>query len=190
VGGGSNYAGLALPFMRERLAEGRKTRFIAAEPEACPSITRGEYRYDFGDTAGTTPLLQMHTLGHSFVPPGIHAGGLRYHGMSPIISKLCAEGNMEAKAFHQTKVFDAAVQFARTEGILPAPEAAHAIQATIDEAVAARESGESRVLLFNLSGHGHFDLGAYEQYLAGKLEDFAYPADKVREAMAGVPAVG
>ena len=190
VGGGSNYAGLALPFMRERLVEGRKTRFIAAEPEACPSITRGEYRYDFGDTAGTTPLLQMHTLGHSFVPPGIHAGGLRYHGMSPIISKLCAEGNMEAKAFHQTKVFDAAVQFARTEGILPAPEAAHAIQATIDEAVAARESGESRVLLFNLSGHGHFDLGAYEQYLAGKLEDFAYPADKVREAMAGVPAVG
>ena len=190
VGGGSNFSGLALPFMRDKITAGKKTRFIAAEPESCPSITRGEYAYDFGDTAKMTPLLRMHTLGHSFVPPGIHAGGLRYHGMAPIISKLCEDGLMEARAFHQTKVFDAAIQFTRAEGILPAPEAAHAIQATIDEAVAARESGESRVLLFNLSGHGHFDLGAYEQYLAGKLEDFAYPADKVREAMAGVPAVG
>ncbi len=189
VGGGSNYAGLALPFMRDRLVSGKKTRFIAAEPEACPTITRGQYLYDFGDTAGTTPLMQMHTLGHTFVPAGIHAGGLRYHGMAPIISKLCHDGHIEGRAFHQTKVFDAAVQFARTEGILPAPESAHAIQATIDEAIAAREAGDRRVILFNLSGHGHFDLGAYEQYLAGKLEDYAYPADKVREAMAAIPKV-
>jgi len=189
VGGGSNYAGLALPFMRDRLVGGKQTRFIAAEPEACPTITRGEYLYDFGDTAGTTPLMQMHTLGHTFVPAGIHAGGLRYHGMAPIISKLCHDGHIEGRAFHQTKVFDGAVQFARAEGILPAPEAAHAIQATIDEAIAAREAGDRRVILFNLSGHGHFDLGAYEQYLAGKLEDYAYPADKVREAMAAIPKV-
>jgi tryptophan synthase beta chain len=190
VGGGSNYAGLALPFMRERLVSGKKTRFVAAEPEACPSITRGEYVYDFGDTAETTPLLRMHTLGHTFVPAGIHAGGLRYHGMSPIISKLCADGHMQAKAYHQTTVFDAAVQFARAEGILPAPESAHAIQAAIDEALAAKEAGDRRVVLFNLSGHGHFDLTAYEQYLGGKLEDYAYPAERVREAMASVPKVG
>jgi tryptophan synthase beta chain len=190
VGGGSNYAGLATPFVRDRLKGGRATRFVAAEPEACPTITRGEYRYDFGDTAATTPLMQMHTLGHTFVPPGIHAGGLRYHGMSPVISKLVAGGHMEAKAYHQTKVFDAAIQFARTEGILPAPESSHAIRAAIDEALEAREASESRVILFNLSGHGHFDLGAYEQYLAGNLEDYAYPEDKVREAMAAIPTVG
>jgi tryptophan synthase beta chain len=190
VGGGSNYAGLAFPFMRERLAGGKKTRFIAAEPEACPSLTRGEYTYDFGDTAGTTPLMQMHTLGHTFVPAGIHAGGLRYHGMAPLISKLVADGHIEARAYHQRAVFDAAVQFARSEGILPAPEAAHAIKAAIDEALAAREAGDSPVILFNLSGHGHFDLGAYEAYLAGKLEDFAYPADKVKEALATVPRIG
>ncbi len=189
VGGGSNYAGLCLPFMRERLVAGKKTRFVAAEPEACPSITRGEYAYDFGDTAETTPLLRMHTLGHTFVPPGIHAGGLRYHGMSPIISKLCADGHMEAKAYHQTKVFEAAVQFARTEGILVAPESAHAVLAAMEEALAAREAGERRIVLFNLSGHGHFDLGAYDQYLSGKLEDFAYPAERVRQAMAGIPKV-
>jgi tryptophan synthase beta chain len=190
VGGGSNYAGLAFPFMRERLVGGKKTRFIAAEPEACPSLTRGEYTYDFGDTAGTTPLMQMHTLGHTFVPAGIHAGGLRYHGMAPLISKLVADGHIEARAYHQRAVFDAAVQFARSEGILPAPEAAHAIKAAIDEALAAREAGDSPVILFNLSGHGHFDLGAYEAYLAGKLEDFAYPADKVKEALATVPRIG
>ncbi|MBI1886236.1 MAG: TrpB-like pyridoxal phosphate-dependent enzyme [Chloroflexi bacterium] len=190
VGGGSNYSGLCLPFVRERLVSGKKTRFLAAEPEACPSITRGEYAYDFGDTAETTPLLRMHTLGHSFVPPSIHAGGLRYHGMSPIISKLCADGVMEARAYHQTKVFEAAMRFARTEGIVAAPESAHAIAAVIDEALAAREAGERRVILFNLSGHGHFDLAAYDQYLTGKLEDFAYPVDKVKEAMAGIPKVG
>ena len=189
VGGGSNYAGLALPFMRDRLVGGKGTRFVAAEPEACPTITRGEYAYDFGDTAETTPLMQMHTLGHTFVPPGIHAGGLRYHGMSPIISKLCADGHMEARAYHQNGAFEAAVQFARTEGILPAPEAAHAVRAAIDEALAARESGQRSNILFNLSGHGHFDLAAYDQYLSGKLEDYAYPEEKIKEAMAGIPKV-
>jgi len=187
VGGGSNYAGIAMPFMRDRLAGGKKTRFVAAEPEACPSITRGDYAYDFGDTAEMTPLTRMYTLGHTFVPPGIHAGGLRYHGMSPIISKLCADGHMEARAYHQNAIFEAALQFARTEGILPAPESAHAIRAAIDEALAAREAGDRRTILFNLSGHGHFDLSAYDQYLSGKLEDYAYPAEKVKEAMAGIP---
>jgi len=190
VGGGSNYAGLAFPFMRDRLTNGKKTRFIAAEPEACPTITRGEYTYDFGDIAAMTPLMQMHTLGHSFVPPGIHAGGLRYHGMSPLISRLVEDGHIEGRAYFQTKVFEAAVQFARSEGILPAPESSHAIRATIEEAEAAREAGERRIILFNLSGHGHFDLGAYEQYMHGELQDFAYPADAVKEAMAGIPKVG
>jgi tryptophan synthase beta chain len=189
VGGGSNYAGLALPFVRDRLAGRSKTRFIAVEPEACPSITRGEYLYDFGDTAATTPLLRMHTLGHTFVPAGIHAGGLRYHGMAPIISQLCHEGVMGGRAYHQTKVFAAATQFAQTEGIISAPETAHAIACAIDEAVAAREAGQRRVILFNHSGHGLLDLGAYEAYLAGKLEDYAYPAEKVREAMTHVPKV-
>jgi tryptophan synthase beta chain len=190
VGGGSNYAGLAFPFMRERLVGGKKTRFIAAEPEACPSLTRGEYTYDFGDTAGTTPLMRMHTLGHTFIPAGIHAGGLRYHGMAPLVSKLVADGHIEARAYHQRAVFDAAVQFARSEGILPAPESSHAIKAAIDEALDARETGNSPVILFNLSGHGHFDLSAYEAYVAGKLEDFAYPADKVKEALATLPRIG
>jgi len=190
VGGGSNYAGLALPFVRDKLTQGRKTRFIAVEPEACPSITRGQYTYDFGDTAATTPLLKMHTLGHTFIPPSIHAGGLRYHGMAPIISKLVEDGVMEARAYHQTKVFEAAVQFARAEGIVPAPESAHAVRAAIDEALAAREAGERRVILFNLSGHGLLDLVAYDQYLSGRLEDYAYPEEKVREALAHIPKVG
>jgi tryptophan synthase beta chain len=189
VGGGSNYGGLALPFVRDRLADRSKTRFLAVEPEACPSITRGEYVYDFGDTAATTPLFRMHTLGHTFVPAGIHAGGLRYHGMSPIISQLCHEGVMEGRAYHQTKVFGAAVQFAQTEGIVSAPETAHAIACAIDEALAAREAGQRRVILFNHSGHGLLDLGAYDDYLSGKLEDYAYPAEKVREAMTHVPKV-
>jgi tryptophan synthase beta chain len=190
VGGGSNYAGLALPFVRDKLTQGRKTRFIAVEPEACPSITRGQYTYDFGDTAATTPLLKMHTLGHTFIPPSIHAGGLRYHGMAPIISKLVEDGVMEARAYHQTKVFETAVQFARAEGIVPAPESAHAVRAAIDEALAAREAGEQRVILFNLSGHGLLDLAAYDQYLTGRLEDYAYPEEKVREALAHIPKVG
>jgi tryptophan synthase beta chain len=189
AGGGSNFAGFALPLLRDRLVEGKATRFVAAEPEACPTLTRGEYTYDFGDTASMTPLMPMYTLGHSFVPPGIHAGGLRYHGMAPIVSKLVKDGHVEAKAYHQTAAFEAAVQFTRTEGILPAPESSHAIRAAMDEAEAAREAGERRVIVFNLSGHGNFDLGAYEQYLGGNLEDYAYPAQAVEEAMAAVPKV-
>ncbi|MDP3766782.1 MAG: TrpB-like pyridoxal phosphate-dependent enzyme, partial [Dehalococcoidia bacterium] len=179
VGGGSNYAGLAFPFVRRRLLEGAKTRFIAAEPEACPTLTRGEYRYDFGDTAATTPLMKMHTLGHTFVPPGIHAGGLRYHAMAPLICQLHESGLIEARAYHQNAIFEAAVQFARTEGIIPAPESAHAIRSAVDEALAAKEAGERRVILFNLSGHGHFDMSAYDKYFAGELEDYAYPEEAV-----------
>jgi len=189
AGGGSNYAGIAFPFMREKLAGRRKTRFVAVEPEACPSLTKGEYRYDFGDTAGMTPLVKMYTLGHTFIPEGIHAGGLRYHGMANLVCELFDQGYMEARAYHQTAVFEAALQFARAEAIVPAPESAHAVKAAIDEALAAKAAGERRVILFNLSGHGYFDLVAYDQYLAGKLQDFAYPAERVREAMQAVPVV-
>jgi len=189
VGGGSNFAGLAFPFLRERLVGGKKTRFLAAEPEACPSLTKGEYVYDFGDTAATTPLMKMYTLGHTFVPPGIHAGGLRYHGMAPLICELHARGHIEAQAYAQTRVFESAIQFARTEGIIPAPESAHAIRAAVEEAVAADAAGERRVILFNLSGHGHFDLSAYELFLAGKLQDYAYPEEMVRQAMLSIPKV-
>lgn len=188
VGGGSNYAGLAFPFMRERLTGGRQIRFIAAEPTSCPTLTKGMYAYDFGDTVGLTPLLKMATLGHTFMPPAIHAGGLRYHGMAPLISQLHAEGNIEAEAHGQLGVFEAAVQFSRTEGIVPAPESAHAIRSAIDEALAAKEAGEGRVILFNLSGHGFLDLGAYEQYFNGELEDYEYPAEGIEEALATLPA--
>ncbi len=187
VGGGSNFAGLAFPFLRQRLTEGRNIRFVAVEPESCPSLTRGEFAYDFGDTAAMTPLMKMYTLGHTFVPAGIHAGGLRYHAMSPSISHLYNQGLIEARAVHQLPVFEAAVQFARTEGIIPAPESSHAIRAAIDEALAAKEAGQKRVIVFNLSGHGYFDMGAYDRYFAGDLEDYAYPAEKVREAMQSVP---
>lgn len=189
TGGGSNYAGIAFPFIGERLRRGLKTRFIAAEPMACPSMTKGIYAYDFGDTVGMTPLVKMHTLGHDFIPPGIHAGGLRYHGMSPLVSQLHEEGIIEARAFHQVATFEAAVQFARAEGIIPAPEAGHAVRAAIDEALKARESGESPVILFNLSGHGHFDMAAYDSYLAGKLQDYEYPAEAVAEAQRRMPQV-
>jgi len=189
AGGGSNYAGLAFPFMREKLAGAKKTRFIAAEPEACPSLTKGEYRYDFGDTAGMTPLVKMYTLGHTFIPEGIHAGGLRYHGMANLICELYDQGYIEAKAYHQNAVFEAALQFARTEAIVPAPESAHAIKCAIDEAIACKESGEPKAILFNLSGHGYFDMSAYDSYLAGKLQDYAYPAEKVAEAMKQVPVL-
>ena len=189
VGGGSNYAGIAFPFMRERLTADRRTRFVAVEPAACPSLTKGEYRYDFGDTAAMTPLVKMHTLGHTFIPAGIHAGGLRYHGMAPLICELYDQGLIEARAYHQNPVFEAAVQFARTEGIIPAPESAHAVRAAVDEALAAKQAGERRVILFNLSGHGYFDLAAYDQYLSGKLEDYEYPEEQVREAMKAVPVV-
>jgi tryptophan synthase beta chain len=169
AGGGSNFAGIAFPFLRDRLQGRTSTRFLAVEPASCPSLTQGEYRYDFGDTAGTTPLLKMHTLGNDFRPAPIHAGGLRYHGMAPLISHLYELGFLEAKAYPQNACFEAAVQFARTEGLIPAPESSHAIRAAIDEALDAREAGEERVILFNLSGHGHFDMAAYDDYLSGKL---------------------
>jgi len=169
VGGGSNFAGLALPFIREKLA-GEKIRAIAVEPSSCPTLTKGEYRYDFGDTAGMTPLMPMYTLGHEFMPPSIHAGGLRYHGMAPIISRLYLDGLIEAQAYEQTDVFAAAVLFARTEGIIPAPESSHAIKSAIVEALKAKEEGTKKVILFNLSGHGHFDMSAYDAYFAGQLD--------------------
>jgi tryptophan synthase beta chain len=189
VGGGSNYAGIAFPFVGEALRKGLKTRFLAAEPMACPSLTKGVYAYDFGDTIGMTPLVKMHTLGHDFMPPGIHAGGLRYHGMAPLMSLLHKEGIVEAKAYYQLSVFEAAVQFTRAEGIIPAPEAAHAVRAVIDEALKAKEAGEERVILTNLCGHGHFDMAAYDAYLAGKLQDYEYPAEAVAEAQKRMPVV-
>jgi tryptophan synthase beta chain len=189
VGGGSNFAGLSFPFLRGKLTQGKQTRVVAVEPTACPTLTKGEYTYDFGDTVGLTPLVKMYTLGHTFIPPDIHAGGLRYHGDSPIVSLLVHEKLMEAVAVPQVAVFEAAVRFARSEGIIPAPESAHAIRTAIDEALAAREAGQRRVILFNLSGHGHFDMGAYDSYFAGKLEDYAYPRELVEEALARIPRV-
>ena len=187
AGGGSNFAGLTFPWLGRTFRGGKKYRIIAAEPEAAPSLTRGEYRYDFGDTAQTTPLIKMHTLGHDFVPDPIHAGGLRYHGMSPLVSLLKENGHIEATAVHQRKSFEAGVLFARNEGILPAPEPTHAISVVIDLANKAKEEGKAPVILFNLCGHGHFDLAAYERYLSGTLEDYEYPAERVKEAMATVP---
>ncbi len=176
VGGGSNFAGIAFPYYQRKLEGKGNARLLAVEPKACPTLTAGEYRYDLGDEAGMTPQMLMYTLGHDFVPAGIHAGGLRYHGDSPLVSQLVHEGEAEAIAVDQTKCFDAAVQFARAEGILPAPESSHAILAAIDEALAAKEAGEDKVVLFNLSGHGHFDLAAYAQYNAGELRDFDFAA--------------
>ncbi|HET6380408.1 MAG TPA: TrpB-like pyridoxal phosphate-dependent enzyme [candidate division Zixibacteria bacterium] len=185
AGGGSNFAGIAFPFLRDRLNGTSRTRFLAVEPASCPSLTKGEYRYDFGDTAGTTPLLKMHTLGNDFRPAPIHAGGLRYHGMAPLISHLYELGFLEARAYRQNACFEAAVRFARTEGIVPAPESSHAIRAAIDEAEEARRLGEPRVILFNLSGHGFFDMAAYDAYLAGQLEDVEFEAPGTeREAVA------
>ncbi len=189
AGGGSNMSGLIFPFIGEARKKGLKTRFLAAEPMSCPSLTKGIYAYDFGDTIGMTPLVKMHTLGHDFIPPGIHAGGLRYHGMSPLVSLLHDTGILEAQAFHQITVFDAAVQFARTEGIIPAPESGHAIRAVINEALEAKKTGQERVILFNLSGHGHFDMAAYEAYFSGKLQDYEYPAEAVAAAQHKLPQV-
>jgi tryptophan synthase beta chain len=182
AGGGSNFAGIAFPFLRDRLAGRSSTRFLAVEPASCPSLTKGEYRYDFGDTAGTTPLLKMHTLGNTFKPAPIHAGGLRYHGMAPMVSHLYDQGFIEAVAYRQNECFEAAVRFIRTEGIIPAPESSHAVKAAIDEALRAKESGEPRVILFNLSGHGHFDMAAYDAYLAGELTDVEHEPAPSREA--------
>ncbi len=190
VGGGSNMSGLVFPFVGEARKKGLNTRFLAAEPMACPSLTKGIYAYDFGDTVGMTPLVKMHTLGHDFVPPSIHAGGLRYHGMAPLVSLLHDEGILEAKAYHQQAVFESAVLFARTEGIIPAPESSHAIRAALDEAMEAKEAGQERVILFNLSGHGHFDMSAYDNYFSGQLEDYEYPAEAVAAAQHRMPQVG
>ncbi|MGB5082085.1 MAG: TrpB-like pyridoxal phosphate-dependent enzyme [Burkholderiales bacterium] len=189
AGGGSNFAGLAFPFLGAQLRGGRKRRVIAVEPAACPSLTRGRYAFDFGDTAHLTPLVKMYTLGSTFTPPGFHAGGLRYHGMSPLVSHLKELGLIEAVAYHQTKCFEAAVQFARTEGIVPAPESSHAIRCAIDEALKCRSEGRGRTILFNLSGHGHFDMQAYTDYFAGKLEDRDYDERALAEALAGLPPV-
>jgi len=187
VGGGSNFGGIAFPFLRENLKNGRNTRIMAVEPASCPTLTKGHFTYDFGDTAGTTPMMKMYTLGHSFVPPGIHAGGLRYHGDSPVVSALVAEGLVEARAYAQNPTFEAGVLFARAEGTVPAPEVTHAIKATVDLALEAKEAGEEKKILFNLCGHGHFDLAAYEQYLAGNLVDLEYPKAAIEKAVARIP---
>jgi tryptophan synthase beta chain len=189
AGGGSNFAGLTFPWLGRSFRDGAQYRVIAAEPEAAPSLTRGVYAYDFGDTGKMAPLVKMHTLGSDFVPEPIHAGGLRYHGMAPLVSHLKEIGAIEARSVHQRATFEAGVRFARAEGILPAPEPTHAINVAIEEALAAREAGEARVILFNLCGHGHFDLSAYERYLSGTLEDYEYPADKVEAALAALPSV-
>jgi tryptophan synthase beta chain len=189
AGGGSNFAGLSFPWLGRTFRGGNAYRVIAAEPEAAPSLTRGTYAYDFGDTAQMTPLVKMHTLGHDFVPEPIHAGGLRYHGMSPLVSLLKEHGHIEARAVHQTATFEAGVRFARAEGILPAPEPTHAIKVAIDEALRAKAEGRPTVILFNLCGHGHFDLAAYERYLAGELEDYEFPAEAVAAALERVPVV-
>jgi tryptophan synthase beta chain len=189
TGGGSNFGGLTFPFLGRNFRSGASHRIIAAEPEAAPSLTRGVYAYDFGDTGRMTPLVKMHTLGSDFVPEPIHAGGLRYHGMAPLVSLLKEHGFIEARSVHQRASFEVGVMFARAEGILPAPEATHAIRVAVDEALAAREAGEARVILFNLSGHGHFDLSSYERHLSGKLEDYEYPADRVEAALASLPRV-
>ena len=189
VGGGSNFGGIAYPFLRERLLNGRSTRLLAVEPNATPTLTRGLYTFDFGDTARMAPIVKMHTLGHNFVPPPIHAGGLRYHGMAPSICALFDAGYIDAIAVSQLGTFDAALQFARTEGLIPAPESAHAIRAAIDEALDAKVKGEKRVILFNLSGHGNFDLASYQAYLSGKLEDYEYPEEAIRRAMEDLPQI-
>ncbi len=190
AGGGSNFAGLTFPFVGRKLRGEANYRVIAAEPEAAPSLTRGVYAYDFGDTGHMAPIVKMHTLGSEFIPEPIHAGGLRYHGMAPLVSLLKEHGVIDAQSVHQRAAFEVGVQFARTEGILPAPESTHAIKVAVDEALQAKEAGESRVILFNLSGHGHFDLAAYEAYLQGRLEDYEYPAEKVAAALADLPDVG
>jgi tryptophan synthase beta chain len=187
VGGGSNFAGMTFPFIRRVLRGEAKTRFVAAEPAACPTLTRGVYRYDFGDTVGLTPLMPMYTLGHDFVPPPVHAGGLRYHGDSPVVCALVKEGLVEARAYRQNETFEAALRFARTEAILPAPEPSHAIRAVIEEAEAAKQAGEPRVILMNLCGHGHFDMSAYEAYLAGQLEDPEFSEADMEAALARLP---
>jgi tryptophan synthase beta chain len=189
TGGGSNFAGIVFPFLGAQLRGGKKLRIVAVEPAACPSLTRGQYAYDFGDTAHLTPLTKMHTLGSTFTPPGFHAGGLRYHGMAPLVSHIKQLGLIEAVAYHQTTCFDAGVLFARAEGILPAPEANHAVKGAIDEALKCKAEGKSRTILFNLCGHGHFDMQAYIDYFGGKLQDLEYDEAELAMALAGLPSV-
>jgi tryptophan synthase beta chain len=189
VGGGSNYAGLAYPFMQDRLQGKSQARFVAAEPAACPTLTKGKFAYDFGDTGQLTPLLPMYTIGHTFVPAPVHAGGLRYHGDAPSLSLLVRAGHIEAQAYTQNPTFEAAIEFAKAQGIVPGPEPAHAIRAVIDEAMQAREAGQERVILFNLSGHGHFDMQAYDDYLAGRLPEVEFRQEDVDAAMTHVPQV-
>ncbi|MBE0622398.1 MAG: TrpB-like pyridoxal phosphate-dependent enzyme, partial [Burkholderiales bacterium] len=189
TGGGSNFAGIVFPFLGAQLRGGKKVRIVAVEPAACPSLTRGQYAYDFGDTAHLTPLTKMHTLGSTFTPPGFHAGGLRYHGMAPLVSHIKQLGLIEAVAYHQTTCFDAGVMFARAEGILPAPEANHAVKGAIDEALKCKAEGKSRTILFNLCGHGHFDMQAYIDYFGGKLQDLEYDEAELAMALAGLPSV-
>ena len=190
IGGGSNFAGMFLPFARDKIV-GKKPdlEIIAVEPEACPTVTKGPYAWDYGDVAGMAPIVLMYTLGHTFVPPPVHAGGLRYHGMAPIVCHLVKLGYVSARAVKQVATFEAAIQFARTEGIVPAPEPSHAIRVVIDEAIKCREEGRRKDILLALSGHGHFDLAAYEQYLSGKLEDYEYPEERVKEALTHLPQV-
>ncbi|KUG04752.1 tryptophan synthase beta chain like [hydrocarbon metagenome] len=187
-GGGSNFAGIAFPFIPDKL-KGKKVRLLGVEPAACPSLTRGVFAYDLGDVAGFTPLLKMYTLGHNFVPPGIHAGGLRYHGESPLVSQLYHDGLIEARALMQNDCFSAAQLFAQTEGIIPAPESSHAIRAAIDEAIQGKEEGVARSIVFNLSGHGHLDLAAYDNYLSGKTEDIEFPEEALKESLKTLPQV-
>jgi tryptophan synthase beta chain len=188
-GGGSNFGGVAFPFFADKAA-GKNIRLVAVEPTSCPTLTKGTYAYDFGDTAGFTPLMKMYTLGHDFMPPSIHAGGLRYHGDSPLVSQLYHEGLIEAVAVPQLATFEAGVTFARAEGIIPAPESNHAIRACIDEALNCKKTGEKKTLFFNLSGHGHFDMAAYDKYFAGQLDDHSYPEELLRASLANLPKVG
>jgi tryptophan synthase beta chain len=187
VGGGSNFGGIAFPFLERNLTQGKQTRFIAVEPASCPTLTKGQYTYDFGDSAGLAPIVKMYTLGHDFQPAAIHAGGLRYHGMSPLVSGLVNSGHVTPRAYQQTAVFEAAVLFARTEATIPAPESSHAIRAAIDEALDAKTKGEKRVILFNLSGHGHFDMAAYDAYLAGQLQDNGFSDAQLAESLKTLP---
>ncbi len=192
-GGGSSFAGIAFPFLADKAAGDKRAatlRCVAVEPTSCPTLTKGQYAYDFGDASGFTPLMKMYTLGHDFMPPGIHAGGLRYHGDSPLVSNLLHAGLIEAAAVPQLATFEAGVQFARAEGIIPAPESCHAIRQAIDEALACKATGEAKTILFNLTGHGHFDMSSYERYFSGKLEDFDYPAEAVATSLAHLPKVG
>ena len=192
-GGGSSFAGMAFPFFADNAAGGRQgkpVRLVAVEPASCPSLTRGKYAYDFGDASGFTPIMKMYTLGHDFMPPGIHAGGLRYHGASPLVSQLYHEKLIEAVAVPQLATFEAGVMFAHSEGIIPAPESCHAIRAAIDEALRCKESGEPKTILFNLTGHGHFDMGSYDRYFSGELEDFSYPEAAIEKSLKCLPQVG